>query len=236
MIGYHVGCFLRLVVGCASQALSCYSAIVRKYPDLAITEYARLNRALMLYQTGRVSQAILELDDEEVSLRGYAEVRCCIMQCPRGAAQCMSARISRHAGERCLGKNAVVLAAAGKMCWQEGARVAVGSWLRCTRRWRRCCTWSGPTRYLARSNSGTWPLSLISDTPTWHGWRGRSTGRRGCWTPCLAFLHCSRRFQTALPSLGSNRCMRPEITLDLEELIGHTPAAESAGPRIVCLL
>lgn len=55
-------------------ALSCYSRIVSDYPDLAISEYARLRQALMLYQVGRVSDAILVLDDEEVALRGYAEV------------------------------------------------------------------------------------------------------------------------------------------------------------------
>lgn len=56
------------------QALSCYAKIVSSYPDLAISEYARLRKALMLYQVGKISDAILVLDDEEVALRGYAEV------------------------------------------------------------------------------------------------------------------------------------------------------------------
>ena len=56
------------------QALETYTLITRKYPDLAITNYARINRALLLYQTGSKSQAILELEDLEASLRGYAEV------------------------------------------------------------------------------------------------------------------------------------------------------------------
>ncbi|GMH35988.1 hypothetical protein BSKO_03856 [Bryopsis sp. KO-2023] len=55
-------------------AVSLYSTIIREFPDLAVTEYARVNRALMLYQTDQTSRAILELDDEEVVLRGNAEV------------------------------------------------------------------------------------------------------------------------------------------------------------------
>ena len=56
------------------QALGCYDEIVHKFPDLAITEYARIHRAILLYQTGNPSRAILELEDEEVNLRGFAEV------------------------------------------------------------------------------------------------------------------------------------------------------------------
>lgn len=40
----------------------------------ATTEYARLARARVLYQLGQVSSAILQLEDLEVTLRGYAEV------------------------------------------------------------------------------------------------------------------------------------------------------------------
>lgn len=58
----------------AVQALSCYDEIVHRFPDLAITEYARIHRAIFLYQTGNASRAILELEDEEVNLRGFAEV------------------------------------------------------------------------------------------------------------------------------------------------------------------
>ncbi len=43
-------------------------------PDFATTEYARLSRAEMLYQQNFVSDAILQLEDLEVALRGYAEV------------------------------------------------------------------------------------------------------------------------------------------------------------------
>eukprot|EP00803_Ostreobium_quekettii_P000900 evm.model.scf_53EXC.10 EVM.evm.TU.scf_53EXC.10 scf_53EXC:150904-153050(+) len=56
------------------QALESYTKVIDDYSDLALSEYARVRRALMLYQLGRVSDAILALDDEEVSLRGYAEV------------------------------------------------------------------------------------------------------------------------------------------------------------------
>jgi hypothetical protein len=42
--------------------------------EFATTEYARLSRALTLYQLGDVSDAILQLEDLEVALRGYAEV------------------------------------------------------------------------------------------------------------------------------------------------------------------
>ena len=45
---------------------------------MAITNYARIHRALLLYQTGSKSQAILEFEDLEASLRGYAEVHAAI--------------------------------------------------------------------------------------------------------------------------------------------------------------
>ena len=47
---------------------------MKSYPDLAVTEYARLHRALLLYQLEDVRGSLLELDDLEVSLRGLAEV------------------------------------------------------------------------------------------------------------------------------------------------------------------
>jgi tetratricopeptide (TPR) repeat protein len=55
-------------------ALAAFDSVVRQFPDFATTEYARLSRALMLYQEGRVSDAILQLEDLEVALRGYSEV------------------------------------------------------------------------------------------------------------------------------------------------------------------
>eukprot|EP00873_Tetraselmis_striata_P043508 jgi/Tetstr1/463772/TSEL_008588.t1 len=56
------------------QALQLYSSIVDQYPDLAITDYARLDRALMLFQNGNRSRAILELEDLEFSFKGSAEL------------------------------------------------------------------------------------------------------------------------------------------------------------------
>ncbi len=65
------------------QALQKYTIIARDYSDLALAERARIKRALMLYETGQVDQALLELEDEEVALRGNAEVppttRMCIL-------------------------------------------------------------------------------------------------------------------------------------------------------------
>lgn len=55
-------------------ALAAYTQGVRQYPDLALSEYARLGRAMLLYQLGDTSQALLELEDCEVSMKGYAEV------------------------------------------------------------------------------------------------------------------------------------------------------------------
>ncbi len=56
------------------QALQKYTTIVKEYSDLALAERARIKRALMLYETGSADQALLELEDEEVALRGNAEV------------------------------------------------------------------------------------------------------------------------------------------------------------------
>ncbi|KAK9831556.1 hypothetical protein WJX74_000071 [Apatococcus lobatus] len=68
------------------QALSCHDEIVHRFPDLAITEYARIHRAIFLYQIGNASRAILELEDEEANLRGFAEVHAalaCILHAER---------------------------------------------------------------------------------------------------------------------------------------------------------
>ena len=58
----------------AIQALENYTEITRKYPDLAITQYARIQRALMLWQVGQQSEAVLQLEGEEEDLRGNSEV------------------------------------------------------------------------------------------------------------------------------------------------------------------
>eukprot|EP00879_Flechtneria_rotunda_P009632 GHRR01010079.1.p1 GENE.GHRR01010079.1~~GHRR01010079.1.p1 ORF type:complete len:318 (+),score=120.05 GHRR01010079.1:114-1067(+) len=55
-------------------ALRVYSSIVHQHPDLALAEYARVGRAFMLYQTGQVDEALIALEDQELSMRGYPEV------------------------------------------------------------------------------------------------------------------------------------------------------------------
>ncbi len=62
---------LRGVQWCA-QALEDYTSIVQRHASLAVTEYARLSRALMLFQTERPADAILQLDDLRVSMLGCA--------------------------------------------------------------------------------------------------------------------------------------------------------------------
>lgn len=64
----------KIMVCLRLQALEVYTRIVKQFPGLAITNYARIERALMLYQVGNVSESILELQDLEASLRGLAEV------------------------------------------------------------------------------------------------------------------------------------------------------------------
>ncbi|KAJ9521794.1 hypothetical protein QJQ45_024659 [Haematococcus lacustris] len=56
------------------QALLTFSQVATEDADLALAAYARMGRALMLYQTGNTREALLALEDEEVSLRGAAEV------------------------------------------------------------------------------------------------------------------------------------------------------------------
>lgn len=56
------------------EALDAYTNVIEKYGDLALAEYAKIGRSLCLYQVGRTSDAILILEDEEVSLRGSAQV------------------------------------------------------------------------------------------------------------------------------------------------------------------
>ena len=57
-----------------ATALNCQTEIIQRYPDLALAERARIARALLYFQVGRTSDALLQLEDEEVVLRGSAEV------------------------------------------------------------------------------------------------------------------------------------------------------------------
>ncbi|KAF5833359.1 hypothetical protein DUNSADRAFT_10400 [Dunaliella salina] len=56
------------------EALNAYTYITGRYGDLALAEYAKIGRSLCLYQVGRASDAILLLEDEEVTFRGSAQV------------------------------------------------------------------------------------------------------------------------------------------------------------------
>lgn len=53
----HVSAILAPVL----QALSTYNELLRLGSDFAFTEYARVERALVLYQLGRVSDALLQV-------------------------------------------------------------------------------------------------------------------------------------------------------------------------------
>lgn len=57
-----------------TEALKLYDRIVKSFPDFAITEYARLHRAFCYYELNDTNRCLLELNDLEVSLRGYPEV------------------------------------------------------------------------------------------------------------------------------------------------------------------
>eukprot|EP01025_Chloroclados_australasicus_P054499 TRINITY_DN6462_c0_g2_i1.p2 TRINITY_DN6462_c0_g2~~TRINITY_DN6462_c0_g2_i1.p2 ORF type:complete len:237 (-),score=32.04 TRINITY_DN6462_c0_g2_i1:335-1012(-) len=56
------------------QALDIYSSIVKEYPDLALTQYSRINAALMLYQLGYPKDAVRTLENLEQDLKGYPEL------------------------------------------------------------------------------------------------------------------------------------------------------------------
>ncbi|KAH9548296.1 hypothetical protein CY35_11G081000 [Sphagnum magellanicum] len=56
------------------EALGFFSQITEKAGDLALSEYARVGRALSLYEVGDRGEAILEMEDMSVSLKGYPEI------------------------------------------------------------------------------------------------------------------------------------------------------------------
>ena len=65
---------------CAMQALTAYTTITRNYNDLALSQYAHVGRALMLYELGQQPEGLSELKTMEARLRGYAEVRTAPLQ------------------------------------------------------------------------------------------------------------------------------------------------------------
>ena len=50
---------------------ACYFQVVESYKDLAFSEYARVGRALALYEVGDREEAIAEMEDVSISLKGY---------------------------------------------------------------------------------------------------------------------------------------------------------------------
>ncbi|XP_039133465.1 uncharacterized protein LOC120270498 [Dioscorea cayenensis subsp. rotundata] len=57
-----------------SRALDSFSLVIKDYKDLAFTEYARVGRALALYEVGDRDEAIAEMEDVSISLKGYPEI------------------------------------------------------------------------------------------------------------------------------------------------------------------
>ncbi|ESW31837.1 hypothetical protein PHAVU_002G272300 [Phaseolus vulgaris] len=57
-----------------TAALGYFSQVVESYKDLAFSEYARVGRALALYEVGDREEAIAEMEDVSISLKGYPEI------------------------------------------------------------------------------------------------------------------------------------------------------------------
>ncbi|CAK8578994.1 unnamed protein product [Lathyrus sativus] len=61
-------------LGDFNGALQYFSQVIESYKDLAFSEYARVGRALALYEVGDREEAIAEMEDVSISLKGYPEV------------------------------------------------------------------------------------------------------------------------------------------------------------------
>ncbi|KAJ0097219.1 hypothetical protein Patl1_27964 [Pistacia atlantica] len=61
-------------LGDFNQALHYFTLVVKNYKDFAFSEYARVGRALALYEVGDREEAIAEMEDVSISLKGYPEV------------------------------------------------------------------------------------------------------------------------------------------------------------------
>lgn len=57
-----------------TQALRFFTQVVESYKDLALSDYARVGRALVLYEVGNRDESIAEMEDVSISLKGYPEV------------------------------------------------------------------------------------------------------------------------------------------------------------------
>ncbi|GJN13609.1 hypothetical protein PR202_gb00331 [Eleusine coracana subsp. coracana] len=53
------------------EALASFTRVVAEYADLALAEYARVGRALVLYEIGDRDQSIAEMEDVSIALKGY---------------------------------------------------------------------------------------------------------------------------------------------------------------------
>ncbi|XVF16990.1 hypothetical protein REPUB_Repub10bG0078500 [Reevesia pubescens] len=56
------------------KALQFFTLVVENYKDFAFSDYARVGRALALYEVGDREEAIVEMEDVSISLKGYPEV------------------------------------------------------------------------------------------------------------------------------------------------------------------
>lgn len=56
------------------EALASFTRVVREYADLALSEYARVGRALVLYEIGDRDESIAEMEDVSIALKGYPEI------------------------------------------------------------------------------------------------------------------------------------------------------------------
>ncbi|KAK8710080.1 hypothetical protein V6N13_145421 [Hibiscus sabdariffa] len=56
------------------KALQFFTSVVENYKEFAFSDYARVGRALALYEVGDREEAIAEMEDVSISLKGYPEV------------------------------------------------------------------------------------------------------------------------------------------------------------------
>eukprot|EP00897_Mesotaenium_endlicherianum_P006866 jgi/Mesen1/6207/ME000320S05399 len=57
-----------------TTALTYYDEVVQHNGDLALAAYARVGRAITLYEVGDRGEAILEMEDMSIDLKGYPEI------------------------------------------------------------------------------------------------------------------------------------------------------------------
>ncbi|XP_044469597.1 uncharacterized protein LOC123198863 isoform X2 [Mangifera indica] len=61
-------------LGDFNQALHYFTLVAKNYKEFAFSEYARVGRALALYEVGDREEAIAEMEDVSIALKGYPEV------------------------------------------------------------------------------------------------------------------------------------------------------------------